>query len=159
MKYIILTSGNKVKVDDFKYNECLSYTWLENNNGYAYRKDYLGKIDGKYKYKSVLMHRWLTNAPRGKSIDHINGDSLDNRISNLRLCLNSENVRNAKRICTNTSGYKGVSWDKVRNKWTAYIYHGKSINLGGYDLKEEAALAYDVAAKKYFGEYARTNFK
>lgn len=158
MKYIMLTNGNRAIIDDLDYDLVQGRTWMEGKS-FVYAKDYLGKIGGKYKWRTVLLHRLIMNPPSKKVVDHINGDILDNRRDNLRVCLNKQNVRNAKLATTNTSGYKGVSWSRQRRKWVATIYHTKSINLGGFDTKEKAALAYDRAAKLLFGKYARTNFK
>lgn len=155
MKKLRLTNGKYTLVDDAQYGELSQYTWMLNNSGYAYRKDYLGKIEGKYRYKTVLIHRHIMGATSGKQIDHINGNRLDNRRSNLRFCSQKDNMANSRKPSTNTSGYKGVSWDKQRNKWVAYIYREKSINLGGFGTVEEAHLAYIDAAKKHSGEFAR----
>lgn len=92
-------------------------------------------------------------------VDHINGDTLDNRRSNLRLCTVSGNNHNRMKSKNNTSGYKGVSWLKQNQKWRAYIkVNSKDKHLGCYLDKEDAARAYDKAAKEYFGEFARLNF-
>lgn len=96
---------------------------------------------------------WPTNY-----IDHINGDPGDNRIDNLRLCTHAENCRNGKLRSSNSSGFKGVSFDKSRQKWNAEITHQRrKIHLGRYETREEAAIAYDAAAKKFHGEFARVN--
>jgi len=101
------------------------------------------------------------NPPKGVVVDHINGDSLDCRRANMRICTNVENVRNSRKRSDNTSGYKGVSIDKetrLKKRWRAYInYKGKRMCLGRHMTKEDAAKAYNVAAKKYFGEFARLN--
>ena len=107
------------------------------------------------------MHRIILNAPKGTMIDHINGNGLDNRKENLRFCTKRENNANQKKNINNSSGYKGVA--KASNysysKWRAYIrVDYKQIHLGNHNTPEEAARAYDVAAKKYFGEYAHLNF-
>jgi hypothetical protein len=92
--------------------------------------------------------------------DHINGNGLDNRKCNLRTCSNTNNQRNSKLRADNTSGYKGVSWTKNKNKWIVHIkVEKKQIYLGVYTCLIAAAKAYDRAAKEHFGEYANTNFK
>jgi len=83
-----------------------------------------------------------------KEIDHINGDSKDNRITNLRECTRAQNVRNGK--VRGASKFKGVSWDKGRRKWIAQIViNKKSIKLGGFEDEELAHNAYLCAARNY----------
>lgn len=101
------------------------------------------------------------------TIDHINGDGLDNRKSNLRLASQACNTQN-KRVTKNKHGYKGVSfigycqnkgkrWPR-KKPWTANITaFGKNYRLGYYETPEEAADAYDAAAKEYHGQFAATN--
>jgi hypothetical protein len=89
-------------------------------------------------------------------IDHIDGNRSNNKIENLRPATINENARNSKKPSHNTSGYKGVCWDKNRNKWMAHItINNKFKSLGRFDEIESARLAYANAAKKYFGEFAR----
>lgn len=105
------------------------------------------------------LHRMIMNAPSGVEVDHINGDTLDNRRCNLRLCTHAENQYN-QRSHGGSSKFKGVSWDKQSQKWHAYINkeYGR-VNLGLFDDEEGAAFAYDVAARILFGEFARLNFQ
>lgn len=108
--------------------------------------------------KREYMHRLVAGAKPGELVDHIDGDSLNNRRENLRLCTRRENTLNA-RGKNSESGYKGVARVKHLNKWSARIMvHGKNLYLGVFVDAKEAALAYDAAAKKHFGEFARTNF-
>ena len=96
--------------------------------------------------------------PGNLDVDHINRVSTCNSKNNLRLATRSDNQRNKKIQRNNTSGYKGVCWDKARNKWKSGIHvNGKIINLGRFDTKEEAARVYNEAALKYFGEFAYLN--
>ncbi len=91
-----------------------------------------------------------------EDIDHINGDPTDNRIVNLRLATDSQNLRNAARRSDNTSGYKGVSWSKKERKWYAYInVDGRMICLGRFVNKADAISARRAAALHHFGEFAR----
>ena len=97
------------------------------------------------------------NPPKNMVIDHINGDKLDNRRSNLRICTKQQNVCNNDTHKDVRKGkYKGYSLS--RGKYAARIkVKGKLIYLGGYDTEEAAALAYNAAAIKHFGEYAKIN--
>lgn len=93
--------------------------------------------------------------PRG-DIDHINGDRLDNRWSNLREATRSQNLGNSRIPSTNKSGFKGVSFDGRRNKWLAQItIDGVHYHLGRYDKAEDAAQAYREALRGHFGKFAR----
>lgn len=111
-------------------------------------------------YKSYAAHRLAWLYVYGEwpvsDIDHINGRPADNRIVNLRLATDSENIRNQRRRIDNTSGHKGVSWSKKSCKWYAYInVGGKMIALGLFPRKEDAISARRLAAFEYFGDFAR----
>lgn len=89
-------------------------------------------------------------------IDHVDGDSTNNRIENLRPATQSQNIVNSRLKKNNTSGYKGVTYRKDTGKWRAAIMvNGKHISLGSYFTKEEAYEAYKAGAQKHFGEFAR----
>ena len=104
-----------------------------------------------------LMHRLITNCPSNMVVDHINGDKLDNRKSNLRICTQAENNRNKNKYKGNRK-YKGVFWNKKANKWYSQIrINNKCINLGYFDDELEASIAYDRAAILYYGVYCKTN--
>jgi HNH endonuclease len=106
----------------------------------------------------LLMHRYVMAANDGEWIDHRNGNGLDNRKENLRVCTPSENQAR-KGPQGITSLFKGVHWESARGKWKAVVTKdGKSHFLGRYDNEVEAAEAYDGAAKELFGEFAYTNF-
>lgn len=91
-----------------------------------------------------------------KPIDHKNGNRTDNRISNLREASNSQNAANGKAHTDNASGFKGVR--KMNSRFSARIFvKGRAVHIGTFDSPQEAAAAYDKAAKTYFGEFALTN--
>lgn len=123
------------------------------NFKWGYHKGYISNK------KLGLLHRFLLHAPKGKYVDHINGDTKDNRISNLRICTNKENIRNRSVSKNNTTGYTGVSkHGYYESKFTSAIQvNGDKIYLGIHDTAEAAARAYNEAAIKYFGEFARLN--
>jgi len=92
-------------------------------------------------------------------IDHVNQDQSDNRIENLRIATKSQNMANDGPRATNTSGYRGVTFDKKRGKWVAMITKDyKVLHLGRFLDREDAARAYDAAAISLFGEFACLNF-
>ena len=110
-------------------------------------------------YKKYLSHRLAWLYVHGvwpiNQIDHINHVKDDNRIANLRLATRSQNQWNQKKCYNNTSGYKGVCWQKQDKKWRAQIWvNGKCKNLGNYKDIKEAAKAYEKAAVKYHSEFA-----
>lgn len=105
---------------------------------------------------TIYLHRVLMDAPRGKIVDHIDGNSLNNRRSNLRLATVSENAMNRGRTKRNRTGYKGVSFHRGNGRWRARIQReGKEHTLGYFDTPEEAFAAYRGAAKILHGEFAR----
>lgn len=137
-------------VDDEDFKAMSSHLWAY-VGGRATRNDGRGGI--------MLMHRQLMEAAKGEVVDHIDGNPLNNTRSNLRICSNTENVRNQRRHKNNTSGFKGVSWHANRGKWRAYITpNRKQIHLGLFDNTEDAARAYDAAALEHYGAYAKLNF-
>ena len=110
------------------------------------------------RYSRLLMHRQLIKAPEGYVIDHINGNGLDNRRANLRLATVAQNAWNSRKRNPH-SGYKGVCFASDKGLWRAAIVcHGRRIHLGYFKDKITAAKAYDSAAIKYYGEFAKPNF-
>lgn len=106
--------------------------------------------------RDVYMHRLILSAPHGVLVDHANGDSLDNRRNNIRLCDTYQNRWNS-RVLKTRQPYKGVRC--VGRRWTAHIQiRRRRRHLGLFDTAESAARAYDAAAVALFGEFARLNF-
>jgi hypothetical protein len=109
--------------------------------------------------KLLSMHRFICNPPAGLLIDHINCNGLDNRRDNLRPATHSQNNCNRPKRRNTTSRFVGVHFAKKMNKWAAQIKHkGGKQWLGYFDNEIDAAKAFDAAAKKYHGEFARLNF-
>ncbi len=158
-KTIPLTRGLIATVDKSDYGRVAQFKWYANefsSRFYAVHND----SDGIH---SILLHRFIMGANKGEIIDHINGNGLDCTRGNLRFCNAAENARNHRINKNNTSGYKGV-YKSVRDNrkkiWIAKItVNRKEIFLGRFLSQEEAAHAYDIAAYKYHGEFASTNFK
>ncbi|CAA6603857.1 Pathogenesis-related transcriptional factor and ERF protein [Rhodospirillaceae bacterium LM-1] len=106
----------------------------------------------------IFMHRMIIPAPNGMDVDHINGNGLDNRRHNLRFCTRSENLQNM-RPRGGSSSFKGVYRHKRDQVWRAYIDVNKvRLSLGSFQDETDAARAYDEAARKHFGAFARPNF-
>ena len=102
------------------------------------------------------MHRVIAATTDSPEVDHRNGDTLDNQRHNLRSATRAQNSWNMKTMSTNTSGLKGVSWSKLQRKWAAQIMvHGRHIRLGAFDSKMDAKAAYDSAATRLRGDFAR----
>lgn len=109
--------------------------------------------------ETVYMHREILDAPEGFEIDHINGNGLDNREANLRICTTSQNQQNSTKKANQSSLFKGVDWDKAAGKWRARItVSRKLIYIGRYKSELMAAKAYDIKAVELFGEFANLNF-
>lgn len=143
-------SSNKILISDKDFEKCKKYNWYLANMGYP-----VATIKGKVEY----LHRFLMKPPKGLIVDHKNGDKLDNRRNNLRICTRNQNAVNSlkrkqKRGRKPYSKYKGVCFinDKFRTKpWLASIMvKQKSKSLGVYSTEEEAAF-------KYFGKFAVLN--
>lgn len=151
-KQIKLTKGWRTVVDDDDYDELSKHKW-HYCNGYAQR--YTG---GRLHRKTLLMHRVITNAPAGYEVDHINRDRLDNRRCNLRICTRGQNQMNKNTRRDNTSGYRGVVYHKRTKRWRANINAGGAgVHLGYFDSSADAARAYNAAALRFHGEFARLN--
>ena len=130
---------------------------LKNDPEYKAKRHLAAQSDWK-KYGNRQKWRKLLNAPKNIEVDHINRNRKDNRLENLRFATRQQNIWNRGINKNNTSGYKGVFWNKQSNRWAAKIWlNYKQIHLGLFDSKEDAALAYNIAAKEYFGEYACPN--
>ena len=159
MKEIKLTQGKIALVDDADFERVSAIDWHARKEYKVDGSFYAGKsmkIDGKW--RTVFLHRFiLGNVPKGKLVDHIDGNGLNNQRSNLRICNMSENMCNRRVNKNSTSGLKGVSWSKRAGKWISRIRkNSEIINLGVFTDKFEAHQAYVAACNKYHGEYART---
>ena len=155
---IYLGDGQFTILDQQDYYHLSKFKW--------YVKGSFGKFYAarNYKYdsrqtKTVSMHREIMSAPGGLLVDHKNRDGLDNRRANLRLATYSQNNCNKLKRKNTSSQFTGVCFNKRGKRWGGHISNkGKRIFLGYFDSETEAAKAYDEAAKKYHGEFARLNF-
>ena len=157
MKEIPLSRGKVALVDDEDYESLARWKWSawEHRNGdfYAVRT-----IQHGGRQSTIRMHRLVCMPGTGQVVDHINHDTLDNRRMNLRACTAKENLRNRRVNPRHSSRYKGVRRRKDTGRWSAQITCNKrAIALGCFASEREAREAYDVAALRLFGEFARLN--
>lgn len=159
MVKIPLTKGMSTLISDEDFEEVKKFKWYahESMPGQFYaRSDFPGR-------KRIFLHRFLMKIDNPKiQVDHKNGDKLDNRRENLRLATNQQNSRNQTKVKShNTSGFRGVSFNKRANKFEAYIRtpDKKRKHLGFFSNAKEAAKAFDIAAKEIYGEFSgKTNY-
>ena len=152
-KTIRLTQGKAAIVDESDFEWLNQWKWFYHNGGYAARS-----IWENGKNRLLLMHRIILNPPPRMQGDHRNGNRLDNRRCNLRICTRSQQAMNSKKRSGCSSCYKGVMWAADWQKWKAKIkLDGKQRFLGHFDSEQRAARAYNVAARELFGEFARLN--
>ena len=158
MKKIPLTQGEFALVDDADFEWLSQWKWYASAHRGWFRVSRFKKINGKQQI--VYMHRLILDTPAGMSSDHINGDTLDNRRINLRICTVQQNNMNARKRNKGTSAYKGSFWSDFHNRWRGQIVlDHKKIHLGFFFTAEEAARSYDKAAVEYFGKFAKLNFQ
>lgn len=159
MKLIPLTQGKFAQVDDEDYEYLNQWKWYAHNCSdlcYA-RRSY--RSDGGVKI-FVTMHRIIMKTINTKlQVDHKDHNGLNCQKYNLRICTSSENCRNrrkGKRI--SASKFVGINWVKAKGRWVSLIYINRKIKyLGMFKNEIDAALCYNEAAKKYFGEFANLN--
>lgn len=153
MKKIKLTRGVSTVVDNEDFEPLNKYKWFLGTLGYACRTVRRKGI----KSTTIYMHREILKTPDGYLSDHIDGDKLNNRKSNLRVCTSQQNHFNQKKT-RGVSKYKGVHWNKRDARWIAKLkYNGKTISAGSFKSEEQAALAYNRKAASYFKKFARVN--
>ena len=149
---IPLTQGYFAEVDDEDYEKVNQHSWyasIEEHTVYA-RSEQGGS-----------MHRLILSLKKGdkREADHRDGNGLNNRRYNLRICSRQQNCYNKRPQQGGTSRFKGVSWSRKVNKWQAYIgFNNKGIYLGYYSDQQVAAIRYDMAAIYFFGQFARINY-
>jgi hypothetical protein len=152
MKKVSLTKNRYALVDDEDYEKVSRLSW-KYTGGYAAHN-----YTVKGKQGCIYMHRLIMNAHRGRFVDHINHDPLDNRRTNLRICTHSQNHMNRMKLPGKSSRYKGVTWNKQVGKWKASIQaEGKYRFIGYFQNELQAAIAYDMWAKATYGAFANLN--
>ncbi len=150
-----LTQGKVALVDVADFERVAAHKWS------AQFQDGQWRAVRVVAERKIHMSRFILDASVGQLVDHANGDALDNRRSNLRICTASQNNQNSRRRGDNTSGFKGVTHraSLPRRPWVAKVHvDGRQIFVGYFATAEEAARAYDRAAIAHYGEFARLNF-
>lgn len=148
-----------VDMDDFE--DINHYSWHADwrnvmNNYYITRTEYLGIVNGKPGYKTIYLHNSILSPPKGKVVDHINHNPLDNRKRNLRLVCRSKNGKNRKGSnSNNTSGYRNVSWSKDYKQWLVQLQvNGTNKVLGKFDDVHIAGEFAEEMRQKHYGKFA-----
>ncbi len=150
--------GMTCKIDKEDFDRVSQYKWGVAFMGQqGYKRPYVRtRIGGRKDSVYIRLHRLIMNADSDVEVDHINGDTLDNRKGNLRFATRLEQSRNTGMRKNNTTGYKGVSYIARLKKYRAYIVvNRKQTNLGLHETAEAASEAYDAAARQLFGEFHR----
>jgi len=156
---IIKTSNDsgEAVVSKVDYDILDHYKWHVKRDGYMYRNASTKELRAGFS-RSIAMHRQIKDFPNGLTVDHINGNKLDNRRSNLRVATMAQNQGNSRKFKKASSVYKGVRFHSRDKVWQAHITKkGKQIHLGTFDTEEEAAMAYNEKAEEIFGDFALLN--
>ncbi len=152
MRRIRLTQGKYTLIDNEDFERLNLQKWYFHSTGYAVRTDNKNK-------KGIYLHRFILNTSKKIETDHINGNKLDNRKSNLRVCTMMQNRKNRRKQCGVYSNYKGVYWSKGSKKWFVSITSNKKrFYLGLFKNKIKAAIAYDKKSLEVHREFAKPNF-
>lgn len=154
VKLIALSENKFAIIDEDDYLLVKDFKWYLDKTSAGYRAR--GRQKKAPRCSPVLMHRLIMDATKGMTIDHRNGNGLDNRRENLRLCTVGQNNMNRRRLQnSNTSGHRGVHWDKSRGRWIADIsVNNKVVHLGRFEKLEDATLAYKCASIQHYGEFS-----
>lgn len=164
LKILPLSQGLATIIDDSMWESVAALNWYAGWNSssqsfYPMRGDY---SSGWKSGRTMFLHSFIMGFPKDLFIDHKNGNSLDNRQENLRVCTaqqNNFNRRNFSKQSSLHSKFKGVCWHKRIAKWQSNICKNKTkIHLGYFSDEIEAAKAYDRMAVSQFGEFAAPNF-
>ena len=158
MRQIKLTNGQIAQVDNEDYEKASAFNWTARkgrHTTYASRHVWIGG-----KRTTQTLHQFIMGGNLQKLyVDHRDGDGLNNQKYNLRFCTIAQNAMNQRTQDNRSSKYRGVGFNKPRGRYQARIqFNKKSISLGYFTDQSIAAKAYDIAANKYFGEFARLNF-
>ena len=153
MQINLINSPLSVQVDDADYPALSVHPWAlarKRDKQYA-----VARINGR----GVYLHRLIMGAPMLRVVDHIDGDGLNNRRSNLRICTRSQNMGNSRAHRDRSGEFKGVYYERDSGRYVAQICcRHRRTKIGRFATPLDAARAYDTAARAAFGEFAKTNF-
>lgn len=150
-----LTRGFVAQIDASDLHKVAGFNWfavVQSYTVYAVRR-----VSGvKGRGSKISMHRQIIGATNDVQVDHVDLNGLNNRRENLRIATPQQNCFNRRKTRANTSGFKGVCWNRKSRKWQAGIrINGRSAHLGLFETIDAAYNAYCQAANQYHGEYAR----
>jgi|ERR1035437_699119 hypothetical protein len=154
MKEILLNQSKVAFIDEEDYERVNKYLWCV---------DYKPSSDTYFAFthikgKKTYLHSFILNTPKGLQVDHKDHDGLNDVRNNIRICTQTQNNANNRKMKNTSSKYKGVSWTRNYGKWEAYIKINKiKKNLGYFTSEKDATLAYNKTAIKLFGEFALLN--
>lgn len=152
--FVPLTQGYEAMIDAADVHLVEGFNWCASVDGNTI---YAQRSGPRPEKRTIILHRVLMGEPEGLEVDHCNGNGLDNRRANLRVATTAQNAQNRRITERNTSGFKGVHWDKRDRKWRARIVlDGERISLGLFTTPEAAHAAYCSASAKFHGEFGRT---
>lgn len=152
--YVTLTKGHTAVIDAADADFVGIFNWWAQEMPHAvYAARTTPRGEGK---KKIFLHRYLMRPPEGMDVDHIDGDGMNNRRSNLRVATRHENACNQKIRAANTSGFKGVSFEKFTGRWAASICsNNKYKRIGRFDTVDEAGAAYAEWSRSLHGRFGR----
>jgi len=160
MKVLLLTKGMTASVDDADFPEVSRFSWQAQRikKGWVVKRGIWDPVRKNNRNESLGV--FLLRPPPGMRVDHRDGNPFNNQRSNLRVCTKTENDRAFRNKAEGkTSRFRGVCWHAQRNRWRASIETaGHNYHLGVFFREEDAAHAYDTAARKHFGQFAHLNF-
>ena len=152
-------AGLSCLVSEADYEALAVFRWYATSATHTHRYAFRFECTALGKRCMISMHRQIVGAKVGEFVDHINGDTFDNRRDNLRIASAWGNSTNRRKAREGSSRFKGVSWDSRAGKWRAGIKAGgKNVSIGTFDDEVVAAHAYDAAARAAFGAFAWLNF-
>jgi hypothetical protein len=150
--YIKISKESIPKLKEFKYSWGIGYN-RRNDHYYVTSTVYLGIFNGNPKYKSLRLHRFVTDAKENEHVDHRNHDTLDNRLENLKVTTNQTNTMNRKGAnkTNKSTGIRNVSYDKTVNKYLVQLQvDGKNTCFGRFDTLEEAKRCAEENRKRLY---------